>query len=81
MIYVPDFGGLSGGYAQDNLIKLAEIAEIQVNKIVIERNFGDGIFLVYLQPVLNAIYPCMIEDVRNSTQKEVKNYRYIRTFT
>lgn len=73
MIYVPDFGGLSGGYSQDNLIKLAEIAErYQVNKIVMERNFGDGMFASLLQPVLNAIYPCMIEEVRNSAQKELR---------
>lgn len=73
MIYVPEFGGISGGYSQDNLIKLAEIAETyQVNKIVMERNFGDGMFASLLQPVLNAIYPCMIEEVRNSTQKELR---------
>lgn len=73
MIYVPEFGGMSGGYSQENLIKLAEIAETyQVNKIVMERNFGDGMFASLLQPVLNAIYPCMIEEVRNSTQKELR---------
>ncbi len=73
MIYVPDFGGISGGYSQENLIKLAEIADrYQVNKIVMERNFGDGMFASLLQPVLSAIYPCMIEEVRNSTQKELR---------
>ena len=73
MIYVQHFGGMSGGYSQENLIKLAEIAETyKVNKIVMERNFGDGMFASLLQPILNAIYPCMIEEVRNSTQKELR---------
>lgn len=29
-------------------------------------------FASLLQPILNAIYPCMIEEVRNSTQKELR---------
>lgn len=32
----------------------------------------DGMFASLLQPVLNAIYPCMIEEVRNHTQKELR---------
>lgn len=32
----------------------------------------DGMFASLLQPVLSAIYPCMIEEVRNSTQKELR---------
>ena len=72
-IYVPDFGGLKGGYSDENLLKLAEIAlEYKVSKIVIERNFGDGMFASLLQPILAAIYPVQIEEVRHSTQKELR---------
>ena len=72
-IYVPNFGGLKGGYSDENLIKLAEIAlEYKVSKIVMERNFGDGMFASLMQPVLAAIYPVQIEEVRHNTQKELR---------
>lgn len=72
-IFIPTFGGLRGGYEQENLIKLSEIAKTyKVNKIVIESNFGDGMMSALLQPVLNAIYPCAIEEIRNSKQKELR---------
>lgn len=70
-IFVPAFGGLQGGYEERNLVKLGEIAKnYNVNKVVIESNFGDGMFNSLLQPVLNAIYPCSIEEIRNNIQKE-----------
>jgi hypothetical protein len=70
-VFVPDFGGMKGGYDQENLVRLAEIAQkYGVNKIVIESNFGDGMFSSLLAPVLNAIYPCAIEEIRNNIQKE-----------
>lgn len=72
-VFIPCFGGMHGGYEQDNLVKLAELAkEYKVNKIVAESNFGDGMFSSLLQPVLNAIYPCSIEEIRNSKQKELR---------
>jgi hypothetical protein len=70
-IFVPAFGGLQGGYEEGNLVKLSEIAkQYQVNKIIVESNFGDGMFNSLLSPVLNAIYPCGIEELRNNIQKE-----------
>ncbi len=70
-VFVPDFGGLHGGYDQGNLVFLAEKAQqYNVNKVVVESNFGDGMFNSLLAPVMNAIYPVAIEEVRNSIQKE-----------
>ena len=70
-LFIPDFGGMQGGYDEQNLVELAEIAQrYNVNKIVTESNFGDGMFSNLLAPVLNAIYPCAIEEVRNNIQKE-----------
>jgi len=70
-VFVPAFGGLMGGYCEDNLVRLAEIAkDYQVNKVVVESNFGDGMFTSLLSPILNAIYPCAIDEVRNHIQKE-----------
>lgn len=70
-VFVPDFGGLQGGYEEKNLIFLAEKAkEYGVNKVVVESNFGDGMFQSLLSPVMNAIYPVSIEEIRNNIQKE-----------
>lgn len=70
-VFVPAFGGISGGYIEENLVFLAEKAkEYGVNKVVVESNFGDGMFNSLLTPVLNAIYPCAMEEVRNNIQKE-----------
>ena len=70
-VFIPAFGGLQGGYEEATLVKLSEIAkEYKVNKVVIESNFGDGMFSSLLSPVLNAIYPVAMEEVRHNTQKE-----------
>ena len=70
-LFVPDAGGLSGGYSEDTLIELAEKAKKhKINYIVAESNFGDAMFNELLKPVLNRIYPCSIEEVRHSSQKE-----------
>lgn len=70
-LYVPDAGGVRGGYDEATLIQLAEIAKAQkVNKVIIEANFGDGMFTALFKPVLARIYPCTIEEVKHSIQKE-----------
>lgn len=70
-VFVPAFGGMKGGYEEANLVKLSEIAkEHRVNKIVVESNFGDGMFTNLMMPVLHAIYPVGIEEIRNNIQKE-----------
>lgn len=70
-IYVPAAGGRRGGYAMENLVWLAETAKKhRVNKIIIESNFGDGMFTALFKPVLSRIWECGIEEVHHSTQKE-----------
>lgn len=72
-IFVPEAGGLQGGYSDATLIKLCEIAKKhKVNKIVIESNFGDSMYTQLLKPHLGRIYPCSIEDVRQHQQKELR---------
>ena len=64
-------GGLRGGYTPDNLKALAKVARDQkVNRILIESNFGDGMFTQLLTPYLRDTWPCTVEEVRHSTQKE-----------
>lgn len=70
-LYVRRCGGMLGGYDTATLTKLAEIAKAEgVNHIVVEANFGDGMFTQLLKPVLSKIHPCSIEEVKHSTQKE-----------
>ncbi len=72
-IFVLDHGGLNGGYDEITLKKLANIAKkYQINKVVVESNFGDGMFTALFAPVLNKIYPCRIEEVKHSIQKEAR---------
>lgn len=70
-LYVRRCGGFQGGYDNKTLTKLAEIAkEEKVNSIITEANFGDGMFTQLMKPVLNKIHPCLVEEVKHSTQKE-----------
>ena len=58
------------GSHEEALQKLAVIAkEEQVNEIIVESNFGDGMFNQLFMPVLNKVHPYMSE-VRHNTQKE-----------
>jgi hypothetical protein len=70
-IYVPSAGGKRGGYAGENLVWLAEQAKAhKVNKIIVEDNFGDGMFTALFKPVLARIWECGVEEVHHSNQKE-----------
>jgi hypothetical protein len=70
-LYIRRAGGLPGGYDDATLNKLASIAkEEQVNQIIIEANFGDGMYTKLFEPVISRVYPCTTEEVKHSTQKE-----------
>ena len=69
--YVVDAGGIQGGYSDEVLKALSIKAKQQkVNYIVVESNFGDGMFVELFKPVLTKIHPCTIEEVRHNIQKE-----------
>ncbi len=70
-LYVRRCGGVAGGYTQEALQKLAVIAkEEEVKEIIVESNFGDGMFNQLMLPVLGKIYPVTMSEVRHNTQKE-----------
>jgi Holliday junction resolvasome RuvABC endonuclease subunit len=70
-LFVPDAGGLQGGYSEEVLKTLAiKAKQHEVNTIVVESNFGDGMFVEIFKPILTKIHPCTIEEVRHSVQKE-----------
>lgn len=70
-LYVLACGGLQGGYDEHVLRSLAEIAcKYQVQHVVIEANFGDGMFTKLLQPFLAKVWSVTCEEVKHSIQKE-----------
>ena len=70
-LYVTDAGGISGGYSDETLQHLTDLAKInKVNMVLIESNFGDGMFSELLKPYLKKSYPVTMEEVRHNTQKE-----------
>ena len=63
--------GPSSGYEDDVLTSIALAAKKHgVKAIIVEKNFGDGMFVSLLKPFLRDIYPCSIEEVSHSVQKE-----------
>lgn len=72
-LFLMEIGGYMEGYSESTLNQLATKAKIYgVNEIVIESNFGDGMFTQLFKPVLNRVHPCSIQEVRNSSQKELR---------
>ncbi len=70
-LFVTAAGGIQGGYDDNVLTTLSNLARDQkVNKIIVESNFGDGMFTQLLKPYLARIYPVTIEEVRHNIQKE-----------
>ena len=72
-LFVLEVGGTREGYSDSTLRQLANKAKIYgVNEIVVEGNFGDGMFSKLFAPVLNAIHPCSVTEVKNYAQKEAR---------
>ena len=70
-LYVTDAGGVAGGYSESTLQHLTDLAKInKVNMVLVESNFGDGMFTELLKPYLLKTHPCTLEEVRHSKQKE-----------
>ncbi len=70
-LFVVASGGFKEGYSETTLKGLAVIAKTHsVNQVIVEANFGDGMFVQLLKPVFSRVHPCAIEEVRHSTQKE-----------
>ncbi|CAH0444338.1 hypothetical protein LMG10661_00817 [Ralstonia syzygii subsp. syzygii] len=78
-IYVLEVGGIKGGFDPSGFRTLARIAvKWGVNRILVEKNFGNGAYLHTWLPILRAEYPatqgqgCVIEEVWESGQKELR---------
>ena len=78
-LYLCDSGGFRGGYDEATLQGLANVAKRnRVNKVIIEDNFGDGMFSQLFKPYLRQTYPVTCEDVKASNQVN-KEQRIIDT--
>ena len=83
-IFLYDWGAFDGGYDKSVLTKLAMLArDAKCNLIVVENNFGDGMYEQLLQPIASKIINftrkdgervtgCKVEGHRAKGQKEVR---------
>ena len=72
-LFLMEVGGTKEGYSDSTMRLLANKAKMfGVNEIVVESNFGDGMFKQLLAPVVNTIHPCRITEVKNYAQKEAR---------
>jgi hypothetical protein len=70
-LYLTAAGGLKNGYSEESLEVLSRVAKEQnVNKVVVESNFGDGMFTQLLKPILTRVHPVSIEEIRHHINKE-----------
>lgn len=75
MMWLVAAGGFLGGYDDSTLQALAIIAKGKgVNVMLVEPNFGDGMFTKLLAPVVHKVWPsCTVEDAdRAKAQKEAR---------
>ena len=72
-LYVTECLGLSGGYSDRVLERISKIArDHKINTIIVEQNFGGGMFSELLKPFLMRYHPCELKDVRNTKTKELR---------
>lgn len=72
-LFLMDVGGFEEGYSDLTLTKMAQLAKFwEVNEVVVEANFGDGMFTKVMTPIFTKIHPCVITEVKNTKQKELR---------
>jgi hypothetical protein len=71
-LFLMDAGTLTGGYEDQTLVQLVMTAsKFKVDGIVVEPNFGGGMFSRLLAPVIHRNYNCrLIESEFSNTRKE-----------
>ncbi len=73
-VFIPEAGGFKGGYEEDVLERLSLLAlKYKVKSVIVESNYGDGMFKSLLAPVLARIRgACAIVEERVTGQKELR---------
>ena len=74
IIHIVECDGLEGGHSDDTLVRLATIAaQYGVKTVVVESNWGDGMYGKLLQPHLARLAGSVaVEEKRNKGQKEMR---------
>lgn len=73
MLFVVEATGLTGGYSEETMNTIGKLAwKHSVNQMLIEDNFGDGMFTQLLKPWLQKWHNVSIEETKHSTQKEAR---------
>lgn len=72
-LYLTAMKAYRDGYSDATLMDIVRLARVQcVNHVIIEGNFGDGMFTKLISPFFTREHPCMIEEVKHSKQKEAR---------
>ncbi|UKL14687.1 putative terminase large subunit [Pseudomonas phage Pf17397_F_PD1] len=72
-IFLMDWGGFRGGYEDTTLEALAQIGKKwKVNEVIIEGNFGDGMYTKLFSPVMTRVHRCTITEIKSKGQKELR---------
>lgn len=72
-LYLTAIRAYGEGYSDGTLKDIVKLAKAQqVNHVIIEANFGDGMFTKLISPYFTKDYPCLIEEVKHSKQKEAR---------
>ena len=72
-LFLMDVGGFTEGYSDLALTQMAQLAKFwQVNEVIVEANFGDGMFTKIMSPIFAKIHPCAITEVNHTKQKELR---------
>ena len=73
-LFITACGGFKGGYDKVTLSKLAHICKEQkVNLVLIEPNYGGGMFTELFKPIIRKIYSVTVEDGPwQTSQKETR---------
>lgn len=72
-LFLMEVGGYQEGYTDVTLRALATKAKYYgVNDVIIEANYGDGMFTKLITPIFNELHPCAINEVKHSKQKELR---------
>ncbi|KMT52136.1 DNA maturase B [Pseudomonas fildesensis] len=72
-IFLMDWGGFRGGYDDKTLQALADIGKrFKVNEVIIEGNFGDGMYVKLFSPVMTRTHRCAVTEVKSKGQKELR---------
>lgn len=72
-IFIMEVGGFQSGYSEETLHSLAKIAKhYNVTNIIVEGNFGSGMWSQLFKPVLYKYAKCGVTDINSKGQKELR---------